>query len=448
MMNTIVKADFDTEKLQQISRDILVEAKRHQATQAELGITVNKGFSVAAHDGDVETVEYNQDKIVEIKVFFGKRTGSASLSDLRPEAIRAAVEAACHIAKFTDEDPAAGLADKSELTQQYPTLDLNFPWSVSVEKAIEMAIECEREARAQNTLIMSADEASVATADSWNLYANSEGFTGSFAYSRHEISCVLVAKKGDEMQRDYSYTIAADPKALQSVSFVAKEAAERTVRRLGARRLSTMKTPVIFAAQEARGLLGVFCSAISGGSLYRKASFLLDHLNKKVFPDFVHIQEFPHLERALGSAPFDNDGIVTRDNVFVENGILQNYILGVYSARKLGMKTTGNAGGTHNLTIRPGNKDLPALLKTMGTGLLITEMMGNGVSILTGDYSRGAGGFWVENGEIQYPVHEITVAGKLQEMYANMIEVGSDVDFRGNIRTGSILIEEMMVAGE
>lgn len=448
MMNTIIKADFDTDKLQQISRDILAEALRNRATQAEVGIAVNKGFSVTAHDGDVETVEYNQDKVVEIKVYFGKRTGSASLSDLRPEAIRAAVEAACHIAKFTDEDPAAGLADKSELAMQYPDIALNFPWSISVEKAIEMACECEREALAQNKLIMSAEESTVATVDAWNIYANSEGFSGAFPYTRHEISCILVGKKGEEMQRDYSYTVAADPEQLKSTSFVAKEAAERTVRRLGARRLSTMKTPVIFAAQEARGLLGHFCSAISGGSLYRHASFLVDHLNKKVFPDFVHIQEFPHLDRALGSAPFDNDGVATRNNVFVENGILQNYILGVYSARKLGMKSTGNAGGAHNLTIRPGNKDLPALLKTMGTGLLITEMMGNGVSILTGDYSRGVGGFWVENGEIQYPVHEITVAGKLQDMYANMVEVGNDVDVRGNIRTGSILIEEMMVAGE
>ena len=254
-------------------------------------------------------------------------------------------------------------------------------------------------------------------------------------------------KEGEEMQRDYSYTVATDAAYLESISHVAKEAAARTVRRLGARQIRTMKTPVIYAAEEARGLLGHFTAAISGSSLYRKASFLVDHLGKQIFPAFVHLQEHPHLPRALGSAPFDNDGVGTSANVFVENGVLQNYVLGVYSARQLGMKTTGDAGGVHNLTIRPGNKDLSALLKTMGTGLLITEMMGSGVNLVTGDYSRGVGGFWVENGEIQYPVHEITVAGRLQDMYARMVEVGNDVDTRGNIRTGSILIEEMMVAG-
>lgn len=447
-MSMLIKTNFDLSKLQQISTDILAEAARRQATQAEVGIAVNKGFSVSAHDGEVETVEYNQDKSVDIKVYFGKRTGSASLSDLRPEAIRAAVEAACHIAKFTDEDPTAGLADKSELSNHYPQLALEFPWEVSVEQAIEMACQCEREARVYDKRIMSAEESTVATADAWVLYANSHGFSGAFSYSRHEISTVLVAKDGDEMQRDYSYTTAADPKELQSVSYIAKDAAERTIKRLGARRLPTMKTPVIFAAPEARGLLGHFCSAISGGNLYRKSSFLLDHLNKKIFPDFVHIQEHPHMAKALGSSPFDNDGVITRNNVFVDNGILQSYILGVYSARKLGMKTTGNAGGAHNVIIRPGNKNLAELLKTMNKGLLVTEMMGSGVNILTGDYSRGVGGFWVENGEIQYPVHEITIAGRLQDMYAQMVEVGNDVDIRGNIRTGSILIEEMTVAGE
>lgn len=447
-MSTMIKANFDVNKLQQISEDILAEAARNGASQSEVGIAVNKGFSVSAHDGDVETVEYHQDKAIDIKVYFGKRTGSSSLSDLRPEAIRAAVEAACHIAKFTDEDKTAGLADKSELALNYPQLDLEFPWDITVEQAIEMACACEREACAQDKRIMSAEEASVSTSNAWVLYANSEGFNGAFSYSRHDISCVMVAKENEDMQRDYSYTCAADPKQLESVSHVAKEAATRTVRRLGARRLPTMKTPVIFAAQEARGLIGHFCSAISGSSLYRKASFLLDHLDKKIFPDFIHIEEHPHLARALGSAPFDNDGVLTRNNVFIEDGILKSYMLGVYSARKLGMKTTGNAGGAHNLIVKSGNKNLTGLLKTMDRGLLITEMMGSGVSILTGDYSRGVGGFWVENGEIQYPVHEITVAGKLQDMYARIAEVGNDIDIRGNVRTGSILIEEMTVAGE
>lgn len=446
-MKEVKQSVFNSSQLQSLSKDILKEAARLGAHQAEVSIAANKGFSVSAREGDVETVEYNQDKAVAITVFFGKRSGSASLSDIRPDAIRAAIEAACRIAKFTDEDPAAGLADKEELAFHCPSLDLAFPWLISVEKAIELAIQCEREAIACDKRIMSAEQATVSTIEVLNMYANSHGFVGFFPYTRHDVSCVLVAKQGDEMQRDFSYTVATDPAHLESISYVAKQAAERTVRRLGAKRLRTMKTPVIFVAEEARGLLGHFAAAISGGSLYRKSSFLLDHLDKKIFPAFVHIQEQPHLPRALGSAPFDDDGVATRPNIFIEEGVLRNYSLGVYSARKLGLKTTGNAGGMHNLTIRPGEKDLTALLKTMGTGLLITELMGQGVNIITGDYSRGASGYWVEGGEIQYPVHEITVAGKLQDLYARVVEVGNDVDVRGNIRTGSMLIEEMVVAG-
>ncbi|OGT57480.1 MAG: metalloprotease PmbA [Gammaproteobacteria bacterium RIFCSPHIGHO2_12_FULL_43_28] len=425
----------------------LNEAKRLGAHQAEIDIAANKGFSVVARSGDVETVEYNQDKVIEVTVYFGKRSGSASLSDVRPEAIKQAVEAAVHIAKYTDEDPAAGLADKDELAFNYPKLSLAHHWPITVEKAIELAIQCEREALQQDKRIMSAESVSVSTVDAYSLYANSLGFIGGYPETRHDISCVLVAKEGDDMQRDYSYTTAGNPTQLESISHIAKEAAERVVRRLGAKRIATAKVPVIFYNEEARGLLGSFVAAISGGNLYRKASFLLDHLNKCIFPSFVHLQEFPLLPDALGSAPFDADGVATRENVFIDGGILQSYALGVYSARKLGMKTTANAGGLHNLTIRPGNKDLAGLLKTMGKGLLITEMMGSGANLVTGDYSRGAAGFWVEHGEIQYPVHEITVAGKLQDMFAHMVDVGSDVDVRGNIRTGSILIEEMMVAG-
>ncbi|TAK76600.1 MAG: metalloprotease PmbA [Gammaproteobacteria bacterium] len=443
----IEKKLMNLSQLQSISQDILKEAARLGAHQAEVNVGANKGFSVTARGGDVETVEYNQDKSVDITVYFDKRMGSSSLSDLRPEAIRAAVEAACHIAKFTDEDKASGLADKNELAFDYPQLDLAYPWSISVEEAIELACQCEREALSYDKRIMSAEEVMVSTVEGLHVQANSLGFMGVFPFTHHDISCVLVAKEGEEMQRDYSYSIAVDPAYLESISHIAKQAAERTVRRLGSKRLPTMKAPVIFVAEEARGLLGSFVSAIQGGHLYRKSSFLLDHLDKKIFPSFVHIQEQPHLPRALGSAPFDEDGVATRSNVFVEDGVLRQYSLGVYSARKLGMKTTGNAGGVHNLTIRPGEKDLPALLKAMGSGLLVTEMMGQGVNLITGDYSRGAGGYWVENGEIQYPVSEITVAGKLQEIYQHIVEVGKDVDVRGNVRTGSILIEEMMIAG-
>ncbi|RDI48777.1 metalloprotease PmbA [Aquicella lusitana] len=446
-MKEVARSGLTLDQLQSISQEILQQAARLGAHEAEVAITANKGFSVNARQGDVETVEYNQDKAIEITVFFGKRSGSSSLSDIRSEAVRAAVEAACHIAKFTDEDPAAGLADKEELALQYPQLDLAHPWSLTVEQAIELACQCEREAVAYDKRIMSAEEVTVATVDAFNLYANSLGFTGYFPLSRHDISCVLVAKEGDEMQRDFSYTLAVDPAQLESVSQVARHAAERTINRLGARRLRTTKAPIVFLAEEARGLLGSFTAAIQGGNIYRKSSFLLDQLDKQIFPSFISIQEQPHLPRALGSAPFDDDGVITRPNVFIENGILRTYALGTYAARKLGMKTTGNAGGVHNLTIQPGGLDLPALLKKMGTGLLITELMGQGVNLVTGDYSRGASGFWVENGEIQYPVHEITVAGRLQDMYAHIVEVGNDVDVRGNIRTGSILIEEMMIAG-
>lgn len=442
-----VESVLNANQLQELSQDILKEASRLGAHQAEVYIAANKGFSVRAREGDVETVEYNQDKSIEITVYFGKRSGTASISDIRKEAVHAAVEAACHIAKFTDEDPAAGLADKDELAFNYPKLDSARTWDISVEKAIELACECEREALAYDKRIMGAEDVVVATGEAMTIYANSHGFLGLFPYTRHEISCVLVAKEGNEMQRDYSYTIATDPKTLESVSQVARLAAERTVRRLGAQRLPTQKAPVIFIAEEARGLIGHFAAAIQGGHLYRKSSFLLDQLGKKIFPDFVQIKEQPHLPFALGSAPFDDDGVKTSSNVFIENGILRSYALSAYSARKLGMKNTGNAGGTHNLTIQPGNKDLSALLKTMGTGLLITEMMGQGVNLITGDYSRGVGGYWIENGEVKYPVSEITVAGRLQDMYAHLVEIGNDVDVRGNVRTGSILIEEMMIAG-
>lgn len=443
-----IEALLNSNRLQTIAQSILEEAARLGADQAEVNVTANKGFSVAVREGEAETVEYNQDKSIEIEVLFGRRMGSASISDIRPEAIRAAVEAACHIAKFTSEDPYAGLAEKEELAFDYPALELAFPWDITVAQAIELGCECEREAMAYDKRIMSADEISVATMQVLHVYANSHGFMGHFPFTQHELSCVLIAKEGDDMQRDYSYTMASDPTRLTSPQEIARQAAERSVRRLGARRLPTMKAPVIFFAEEARSLFGSFMAAISGGNLYRKASFLLDHLDQKIFPDFMHLQEFPHLPRALGSAPFDNDGVATRSNVFVEDGVLRQYALGVYAARKLGMKTTGNAGGMHNLAVKTGDKDLQGLLKEMDRGLLITEMMGNGVSLITGDYSRGAGGYWVENGEIQYPVHEITVASNLKDMYQRIAAVGNDVDRRGNVHTGSILIEEMMIAGD
>lgn len=438
---------MNSESLEKIVSDVLDEAIKQGATGAEVDLGINKGFSVLVRKGDIESVEYHQDKGVNITVYIGNKTGSSSLSDLRPDAVRGAVEAACNIARFTDEDPCAGLPEKELLAFNYPKIDLSYPWEISVEQAIELARSCEAEALAKDKRLTNSEGAAVYTSEAIGVYGNTLGFIGAFPSTRHEISCSLIAAEGDEMQRDYSFSVACDPKLLEPTKVIAAQAAERTLRRLGAQGLTTRKVPVIFAAEEARSLLGHFVAAISGGNLYRKSSFLLDHLNKLVFPSHIKIDERPHLPRSLGSAPFDDDGVATRPNVFIENGILKNYVLGVYSARKLNMQTTGNAGGVHNLFISTGKKDLTALLKSMDTGLLVTELMGQGINIITGDYSRGASGFWVEKGEIQYPVEEITIAGNLRDMYAHLVEVGSDVDMRGNIKTGSILLEQMVVAG-
>lgn len=438
---------MDLEKLKDTVTDILAEATRQGATDAEVDLGINKGFSVLARKGEVESLEYHQDKGVNITVYMGKRTGSANISDLRPDAIRSAVKAACNIARFTDEDPYAGLPEKELLAFHYPAMDLSYPWDITVEQAIHLAKSCESEALAKDKRLTNSEGAAVFTSEAVGIYGNTLGFIGAYPSTRHEISCALIATEGDEMQRDYSFTVACDPDLLDSPSQIASQAAERTLRRLGAQRLTTRRVPVIFAAEEARGFLGHLVAAISGGSLYRKSSFLLDCLGKPIFPAHIQIDERPFLPKALGSAPFDDDGVATRSNVFVEEGILRSYALSVYSARKLGMQTTGNAGGVHNLFITTGKKDLTALLKTMDTGLLVTELMGHGVNIITGDYSRGASGFWVEKGEIQFPVEEVTIAGNLREMYAQIVEVGCDLDMRGNVKTGSILLENMVVAG-
>ncbi len=443
----MIEGHYHSDELHRLVSDILREAKQQGATDAEVDVGINHGFSVSARQGKAESIEYNQDKLIDLTVYFGQRTGSSSLSDFRPEAIQAAVRAACSIARFTDQDDCAGLADAALMARHYPNLDLSHPWAISVEQAVELACECEAKALAQDKRITQAESVSVATGNAWHAYGNTRDFIGVFPTSRHEISCVLVAKQGDDMQRDYSYTVSRDPSLLESVDNVANQAVHRTVRRLGARRIATQQVPVIFAAEEARHLLSHFISAISGSHLYRKSSFLLDQLNKPIFPAHITIEERPHLPKLLGSSPFDDNGVATRNNRFIDEGILKSYVLGVYSARQLKMQTTGNAGGVHNLFITTSNKDLSALLKTMNRGLLVTEVMGQGVNLVTGDYSRGAAGFWIESGEIQYPVQEITIASNLRDLYLHLIEVGSDIDTRGNILTGSILVNHMMVAG-
>lgn len=446
-MTEMIPIKLTQDEVKSLAVDILKEAKSQGASSAEIGIGMNKGFSVTARQGDVESVDYHRDKIIDITVFFGKRMGSASLSDFRSSAIQDAVKAACNIARFTDEDPCTGLADKDLLAFNYTPPDIYYPWPVTVEEAIATAVQCEEKALSMDKRIIHSEGVTVTTSEAWSVYANSFGFVGDYPATRHEISCVLIAKEREDMQRDYSYTTSCDPKLLDPIHQIAKEAAERTINRLGAKKLSTRKVPVIFAAEEARSLLGHFVAAISGSQIYRKASFLVDRLGQTIFPTSITINEQPFIPKGLGSAPFDDDGVATCPNFFIKDGILTSYSLGVYSARKLGLKTTGNSGGVHNLCITTGNKNLAELLKTMHKGLLVTELMGNGTNLLTGDYSQGAAGFWVDHGTIQYPVHEITIASTLQDIYSGLVEVGNDIDFRGNIRTGSILIDHMMVAG-
>lgn len=436
------------ENLKQIVQELLKKAKQKGATQAEVSASISDGFSTTVRMGEVDTVEYNRDKGIGITVYFGHRKGSASSSDTRKEALETTLQAACDIAQYTTEDPFSGLAEKELMAKNYPNLDLYHPWDLTPEQGIALAKQCEDKARSLDKRIVNSEGASVASHQGIAVYGNTNEFLGVVPSSRHSLSCALVAQEAQSMERDYGYTVARDPSELESFSSVAEEAATRTVRRLQAQRLSTRKAPVIFAADIARGFLSHFLSAIQGGNLYRKSSFLLDHLGKEIFPKHISLTENPHLLKGIYSAPFDDDGVATVKHDIVKNGILDSYILGSYSARKLGLKTTGNAGGVHNIEISTSSLDLPALLKLMGTGLLVTEVMGQGVNIVTGDYSRGAFGFWVENGEIQYPVTEITIAANLKDCYANLIQIANDIDLRGNIRTGSVLIEEMMIAGE
>jgi len=437
---------FDLDDLKRLAEQLLDEAKRQGATGAETDISVDSGLSVTARLGDVETLEHHKDQDVAVVVYFGTRRGSSSSSDLTTEALKETVRAACRIARYTAEDKCAGLADPELMARNYPDLDLDHPWELGAEQAVDIAIECEAAARIDKR-ITNSDGATVSRLRGASVYGNSQGFIGGYRATRHSLSCAVIGQQNGQMQRDYWYSVARNKAWLEQPQTVGRIAAERTLKRLGAHRLSTCQAPVIFEAGVARGLLGHFVSAISGGALYRKASFLVDHAGKQVFPSFVHIHEQPHLKGAMGSAPFDNEGVATRPRDLVTDGVLQGYVLSSYSACRLGLKTTGNAGGVRNLTIDPGPNDLSALLKLMDTGLLVTELIGHGFNMVTGDYSRGAVGFWIEGGEIQYPVEEITIAGNLKDMLLSMEAVGNDMDTRGNIRSGSIFIERMTVAG-
>ena len=433
--------------LMRVIESALDDAKRQGSTSAEAAVSRGQGMSVSVRMGDVETVEYNRDKSLSISVYIGHRTGSANTSDFSEAAVRDTVRAACTIAKNMAEDPYNGLADAERLATDIPDLDLYHPWDPSMDTAVELATRTEDAARGADPRITNSEGASVSSHAGTHIYANSLGFCGAVHSTNHSISCAVVASSQAGMQRDYWYSTARDAAELETPEQVGEISAQRTLRRLDARQLSTRQASVIYEAPVAGSLLSHLVGAVRGSNLYRKATFLLDHIGKPIFADRVRIHEQPHLLKASGSAAFDGEGVATQARDLVSAGVLQGYVLDSYSARKLGLATTGNAGGVHNLTIESGPLDLPGLLQHMGEGLLVTELIGFGVNTLTGDYSRGAAGFWVENGEIQYPVEEITVAGNLKQMFRNIAAVGADQDRRGNIRSGSILIEDMTVAG-
>lgn len=434
--------------LKDIVQRLLDEAKKQGATAAEAGLSQENGLSVTARLGEVETIEHHCDQGLGVTVYFGQRKGSASTTDLSLESIKETVNAACSIARYTSEDSFSGLPDPALLATEFPDLDLNHPWPIHADAAISLAVDCENAARNYHPEITNSEGATVNTHQGIRVLGNSLGFLQGYPSTRHSLSCSVLAQRGDSMQRDYWFSVARNPVDLELPQAVGIKAAERTLRRLAARRLPTQQCAVLFAAEVASSLLGSFIGAISGGALYRKSSFLLDALDTPIFPGFVQITEQPHLPCALGSANYDSEGVATQDRVLVEDGVLRSYVLSSYSARKLGLQTTGNAGGVRNLTITPSELDFNGMLNSLHTGLLVTELMGQGVNNVTGDYSRGAAGFWVENGVMLYPVEEITIAGNLKDMFKQLLAVGNDVDYRGNIRTGSLLLERMSLAGE
>ncbi|RIZ67884.1 MAG: metalloprotease PmbA [Methylococcales bacterium] len=438
----------EVKRLKNSVQHLLDEAKEQGASAAEAGLSQENGLSVSARLGEVETIEHHCGQGLGITVYFGQRKGSASTTDLSPESIKETVTAACSIARYTSEDAYAGLPEKELLATEFPDLDLNHPWSISADEAIDLAVECENVARNFHKDISNSEGATINTHQGIHVMGNSLGFLQGYISTRHSLSCSVLAQRGGSMQRDYWYSVARNAQNLESAADIGRKAAERALRRLEGRRLSTRQCPVLYSAEIASGLLSSFISAISGGNLYRKASFLLDALDTQVFPAFVHIYEQPHLKGGLGSSAYDSEGVATKTRDIVSEGILRSYVLGTYSARKLGLHSTGNAGGVRNLTIDPSELDFQGMLKKLDTGLLVTELMGQGVNILTGDYSRGAAGFWVENGVIQYPVEEITIAGNLKDMLKNIVAIGNDIDYRGSTRTGSILVEQMSIAGE
>jgi PmbA protein len=433
-------------KLNALVENILDEAKRQGADQAEVSASVEAGLSVSVRKGQLENLEFNQDRGFGITLYVGARKGSASTTDSSAGAIKDTVAAAKQIATHTEDDPCNGLADSALMPTKLEDLDLFHNWDIEPDDAAELAIACETAGLETDERLTNSDGAQVNTQQSLRVYGNSHGFIGGYTGTRHGISCMLIAEDREGMQRDYWYTVARDADGLETPESVGLQAAQRTIARLSPRHAPTGSYPVLFAPTMASGLVGHLIGAISGGSLYRRASFMLDSLGSTVLPEWISLAERPHLHNSLGSANFDGDGVATRDKSFVDQGVVANYVLSCYSARKLEMETTGNAGGVFNLDVDGKQTPVNDLMQQMRTGLLVTELMGQGINTVTGDYSRGAAGFWVENGEIAYPVAEVTIAGNLKDIYARIVGLGDDVDYRGNVRAPSILVDAMTVA--
>jgi len=434
--------------LESLSRRLLDRARASGASQAEVSCSEDRGLNVNVRMGAVETVESTRDRSIGVTVYFGQRKGSASTADLREESLDATVAQACAIARYTEHDEAAGLADAALMATDFPDLDAWHPWALDADHAVDLALACEAAGREFDPRIANSDGASVGSGESISVYANSHGFFGRDRSTQHSLGCALIAGVGDDMQRDGWYSSALARDDLEAPTAIGRHAAERTLARMAPRSVPTGEYPVLFAAEVARSLIGHLLGAVSGGALYRRASFLLDHAGKRIFPEWFSIEEHPLLRRGLRSAAFDAEGVTTREEPLVRDGVLQRYVLGSYSARKLGLQTTANAGGVHNLKVAANAGGFEQLVTGMPRGLLVTELMGQGVNPVTGDYSRGAAGFWIENGAIAYPVDGITIAGNLKDVFAGIEAVGSDVDPRSHIRVGSVLVGKMTVAGE
>ena len=435
-------------EFQAIADHLLDEAKAAGATAAEVDIDKGTGLSVEVRMGTVDKLQYHRDQGVNLTVYFGHRKGSASTGDFSKQALQDTIDAACRIARYTSEDPFNGLADRALMATDFPKLDLYHPWDLDAEQAIEMATHAEHVAREHDKRITNSEGASVDSYAGVSLYANTHDFMAVRHSTRHSISCAVVAQEGSSMQRDHWYSVSRVASYLDSADTVGAEAAQRAVRRLHARSLSTREAPVLFVPPLARGLIGSLVGAISGGAQYRKASFLLDTLGQQVFPDFVHLREDPYLRQGLGSRSYDSEGVQTQQRDIVRDGIIQGYFLASYSARKLGMQSTGSASGATNLLLEDTGVSFVDLIQEMGTGLMVTELIGNGINGITGDYSRGAVGYWIENGMIMHPVEEVTIAGNLKSMFKGIVGIANDVDTRGSIHTGSILIDKMTIAGQ